>query len=73
MRIRSELHLVYQDERFFMPPAYYSLFDEEKKNFCGWFKTVKFIDAYASNVSQCVGNNDGNISGIKSHDSHMMM
>ena len=46
---------------------------EEKKNFCGWFKTVKFLDAYASNISRCVGNNDGNISGIKSHDSHVMM
>ena len=34
---------------------------------------IKFSDAYASNVSQCVGNNDGNISGMKSHDSHVMM
>ena len=45
----------------------------EKKIFCGSFKTVKFSDAYASNVSRCVGNNDSNISGMKSHDSHMMI
>ena len=56
-----------------MPPAYYSLFGEEKKNFCGWFKTVKFSDTYTSNVSRCVGNNDGNISDMKSHDFHVMM
>ena len=73
MRIWLELHLVYRGERFFMPPTCYSLFGEKKKNFCGWFKIVKFSDAYASNVSWCVGNNDSNISSMKSHDSHVMM
>ena len=56
-----------------MPPTCYSLFGKEKKSFCGWFKTVKFSDVYASNVSQYFKNNDGNISGIKSHDSYIMM
>ena len=56
-----------------MPPAYYSLFDEGKKSFCGWFKTLKFSNAYASNLSWCVGNNDDNISGIKNYNSHVMM
>ena len=73
MRIQSKLHLVHRGERFFMPPACYLLFGEEKKNFCGWFKIVKLPDTYASNVSQWVGNNDGNISDMKSHDSHVMM
>ena len=35
MRIQSELHLVHQGDRFFMPPTCYSLFDEEKKSFYG--------------------------------------
>ena len=73
MRIRSELHLVHRGGRFFVPPAYYSLFDQKKKNFYRWFKIIKFSDTYASNISQCVENNDGNISGMKSHDSHVMM
>ena len=73
MGIRSKLYLVHRGERFFMPPIYYSLFGEEKKNFCGWFKIIKFFNAYASNVSRCVRNNDGNISDMKSYDSHMMM
>ena len=73
MKIRSELYLVHRDERFFMPSVCYSLFGKEKKNFYGWFKIVKFPDAYTSNVSWCVGNNDGNISDMKSHDTHLMM
>ena len=56
-----------------MPLVCYSLFGKEKKNFCGWFKIVMFSDTYAWNVSRCVRNNDGNISGMKSHDSHVMM
>ena len=73
MRIWSELHLIHRGKRFFILPTCYSLFGKEKKNFCGWFKTVKFPNAYASNVSQCVGNNNDNISGMKSYDSYMMM
>ena len=56
-----------------MPPACYSLFGEKKKSFCGWFVIIKSSDAYASNVSQCIGNNDSNISSMKSYDSHVMM
>ena len=73
MGIRSEMHLVRRGERFFMSPTCYLLFEEKKKNFRGWFKTVKFSDAYTSNVSRCLRNNDGNISGLKSHDFHVMM
>ena len=67
------MHLVRRGDRFFMLPVCYLLFGEEKKSFYGWFETVKFSNAYASNISRCVGNNDGNISGMKSHDSNMMM
>ena len=40
IKIRSELHLVHRGDRFFIPPVYYSLFDEEKKSFCRWFKAI---------------------------------
>jgi Transposase family tnp2/Domain of unknown function (DUF4218)/Transposase-associated domain len=73
MGIRPELQLFYQADKYFIPPACYSLVGEEKKSFCGWFRTVKFPDAYASNASRYVGNNDSNISGMKSHDCHVMM
>ena len=56
-----------------MPPACYSLFGEEKKSFYRWFKIIKIFDAYALNILRYVGNNDGNISDMKSHDSYVMM
>ena len=71
--IRPELQLIQQADKYFMPPACYSLFGEEKKSFCGWFRSVKFPDAYASNASRYVGNNDSTISGMKSHDCHVVM
>ena len=46
---------------------------QEKEEFLWMVQIIKFSDAYASNVSRCAGNNDGNISDIKSHDSHVMM
>ena len=43
MGIQLEMHLVRRGERFFMSPTCYLLFEEKKKNFCGWFKTVSFL------------------------------
>ena len=73
MRIRQELYLVRQGEKKFMPSICYSLFGKKRKSFYGWFKIIKFSNAYAPNISWCISNNDGNIFGMKSHDSYVMM
>ena len=34
---------------------------------------MKFPDAYASNISRCVNVGDGKVSGLKSHDCHVLL
>ena len=34
---------------------------------------MKFPDGYASNISRCVNTNEGTISGMKSHDFHVLL
>ena len=51
MRIRQELHIIRDSDKCFLPPACYTLSGDEKKSFCEWFKSVKFPDGYASNIS----------------------
>ncbi|KAL5724590.1 hypothetical protein ACHQM5_007830 [Ranunculus cassubicifolius] len=71
--IRSELHLVPRGDKFDVPAASYTLSPTEKKAFCEWLKTVKFPDGYASNISRCVNIKDGKVSGLKSHDCHVLL
>ena len=73
MGLRKELHLIPNGDKVMVPPACYTLSGAEKKGFCEWFKSVKFPDGYASNISQCVNITDGKISGLKSHDCHVLL
>ncbi|KAL6569968.1 hypothetical protein OROMI_014482 [Orobanche minor] len=74
MKIRKELHLIKRSNgKYVMPDASYVLNKKEREDFCEFLKSVKFPDGYASNISRCVGINDQKISGLKSHDCHILL
>ena len=74
MNIRKELHLIKRsDGKYVMPAACYTLSKAERQGFCEFLKSVKFLDGYASNISRCASINDGKISGLKSHDCHVLL
>ena len=73
MGIRKELHLQTNGTSTSMPHAKYTLSKAEKTKFFDWLKCVKFPDGYASNISQCVNTQKGKISGMKSHDCHVLL
>ncbi|RVW49583.1 hypothetical protein CK203_076745 [Vitis vinifera] len=73
MNIRKELHLQIQGNKLVKPYACYTLTVEERKEFCKFLKSVKFPDGYAANLSRNVSINDGKISGLKSHDCHVLL
>jgi hypothetical protein len=47
--------------------------NEEKTNFLKVIQNLRVPDGYASNVSRCVRLKERTISGLKSHDSHIIM
>ncbi|GJY53930.1 hypothetical protein Tco_0445594 [Tanacetum coccineum] len=55
------------------PQAAYSFTPENKKKFCQFIKGVKLPDGFGSNFKHKVTDNDTNITGLKSHDCHIMM
>ena len=63
------------DGSYLMPHACYTLSKNEKKKFCEFLKLMKFPDRYASNILQCANANanDGKLSGLKSHDYHILL
>jgi hypothetical protein len=48
--IREDLHPIDVDDRFYMPPAQYSMSRDEKKLFCQVLKDVRLPDGVASNI-----------------------
>ncbi|GKC19929.1 hypothetical protein Tco_1022079 [Tanacetum coccineum] len=46
---------------------------EDRKKFCQFIKGVKLPDGFGSNFKHKVTDNDTNITGLKSHDYHIMM
>ncbi|CAH9079402.1 unnamed protein product [Cuscuta epithymum] len=74
MNIRKELHLTMtSDGKYKKPHACYVMTKKERHEFCEFLKSVKFPDGYASNISRSVTSSDDKISGMKSHDCHVLL
>ncbi|XP_048596428.1 uncharacterized protein LOC106359135 [Brassica napus] len=71
--IRPELHPKIQGKRTYLPPAPWSLSKAEKKIFCRRLFDFKGPDGYCSNISRGVSLDDCKVTGLKSHDYHVLM
>ncbi|PON34688.1 hypothetical protein PanWU01x14_342400 [Parasponia andersonii] len=72
MNIRKELHLYKVGNKWKKPHASYTLSRGERKKFCQFIKSVQFPDGFASNLAKNVSETEDKISGLKSHDSHVL-
>ncbi|XP_052176708.1 uncharacterized protein LOC127791014 [Diospyros lotus] len=73
MNIRPELHPIQKGDKFVLPTATYTLTHEEKHTFCMFSKQLKVPDGFSSNISYCVSIKEHKISGLKSHDCHVLL
>ncbi|XP_058207294.1 uncharacterized protein LOC131320577 [Rhododendron vialii] len=72
--IRKELHLKRcANGTFEKPQAMYTLSPKEREGFCDFLKSIKYPDGYAANISKCVNTQGGKLSGLKSHDCHVLL
>ena len=73
MGIRKELHPIPCGEYLELPFACYTLSINEQFFFCKFLKEVKFPNGYSSNIARCVNLKNRKISGLKSHDFHILL
>lgn len=74
MNIRLDLHPQKRaNDKYYLPPALYNMSKEEKRQFCKVLHDIKVPDGYSSNISRCVNVAKTNLSGLKSHDCHILM
>ena len=68
---RPDLELMDNEGRLSMPRATYTVTRQAASMICDWFKKLKLPDGYASNIANCV-NEDDNLVGLKSHGCHVI-
>ncbi|XP_028126746.1 uncharacterized protein LOC114323365 [Camellia sinensis] len=74
MGIRKELWLTHRpDGTYVKPRAIFSLTPEEREGFFEFLKSVKYPDGYAANISRSVNARNGKLTGLKSHDCHVLI
>ena len=73
LNIKHALHPVEVDGVLRCPAAPYALSSEHKKRVCQFLKDVKMPDGFCSNLSLCVNIEEKKISGLKSHDCHILL
>jgi len=74
MNFRHTLHLKQRpDGSYDKPRTFFSLSPNERDGFYDFLKSVKYPDGYASNISRSVNAKNGRLSGLKSHDCHVLL
>ena len=68
---RPELHMKPNDSK--KPKACYELDNNQVKAVLKWVEGLRFPDGISSNLRRCVDFKNGRLSGMKSHDCHIMM
>ncbi|XP_019223770.1 PREDICTED: uncharacterized protein LOC109205511 [Nicotiana attenuata] len=72
MKIRPSLWPQYRASgRAYLPATFFTMSQQEKDLFYEVLQNAKFRDGYASNISRCVRKRK--LSGLKTHDCHVIM
>jgi hypothetical protein len=74
MGLRPKLHpFTAANGKTYIPATCHTMSREDKENFLKVLRNVRVPDRYASNISRCIQLKDRTISGLKSHDSHILI
>jgi hypothetical protein len=71
--IRNDQHPVLEKGRYTLPAGLYTLGKNEKTILCKFLQDVKMPDGYAANIKRCIDVDGCKISGLKSHDYHIIL
>ncbi|KAE8780233.1 Transposon protein, putative, CACTA, En/Spm sub-class [Hordeum vulgare] len=74
MNIKRELHPQKKpNDKYYLPPASFNLSKEGKQQFCKVLHGARGPNGFSGNISRCANVVQGRISGLKSHDCHILM
>jgi len=62
-----------ENGKYTLPPALYSLGKDEKEMLCKFLQGVRMPDGFAANIKRCVDVKGCKVSGLKTHDYHVIL
>ena len=71
--IMEKLHPISKGDKTELPHAPYTLTKSQKEILCKFLKDLKVPDGFAANISRCVNVKECKITGLKSHDCHVLL
>ena len=71
--IRQDQHPVIDNDNYTLPPTLYFLDKADKKSLCQFLHGAKMPDGFSSNIRRCVDVNACKVSGLKTHDYHIIL
>ncbi|XP_050387117.1 uncharacterized protein LOC126803351 [Argentina anserina] len=73
LKIKPNLHPVRKGTKTYLPPASFTLTKAEKILICQVLASFRPSDSYSSNIANCIKVNEAKLTGLKSHDCHIIM
>jgi len=73
LRIRKDQHPMVENGKYTLPPALYSLGKDEKEMLCKFLQGVRMPDGFAANIKRCMDVMGCKVSGLKTHDYHVIL
>ena len=73
LNIKHKLYLYKDGDKWLKPPMAYTLTPSKRKLFALFLNSIKFPDGFASNLKKDVTTTDRKLTGLKSHDYHIIM
>jgi hypothetical protein len=71
--MRKDQHPVFENGMYTLPATLYYLGKDEKTLLCKCLAQVKMPDGYASNIKRCVDGKGCMVTGLKTHDYHVIL
>ena len=62
-----------ENGKYTLPPALYNLGKDEKEMLCKFLQGVRMPDGFAANIKRCVDVKGCKVSGLKTHDYHVIL
>jgi hypothetical protein len=73
LRIRPDQHPVIKDDKYTLPSALYELDKDDRESLCEFLYGVKMHDGVFSNIRRCVDVKSRKVSGLRTHDYHLIL
>lgn len=74
MKIKKDLHPIPKGyNRYELPPECYILTSSKRHRLIDLLEHIKVSNGYTSNISKCITIKDRIVSGLRSHDCHVLV